>query len=650
MSNATDEAFAHEALMEHHDIKRRLKACGFLKLSTISIVTGHFTYNLLQDDCQSSMSGFWVNNKVNNIAELVIFLYLSSLFIRFSPRVSSHPLANMAYCIVKRCKKAFKRSKASSSPAPLVEAVESPTILPDPPAIPPMEFATDTKAPASSIYSSHPASPALSGMDVDITIPGFASIYTAMIGSPIFPSTDEIPEDINTSPRLETTSAMIEPPAIASLDGPLGSTESLLGPDAIDGLPFSPSSSSLGRESRFTEELEVPPSLRSKKSSIRSVIGKGKRMSVDLLKSLEPTILRQYPVTSVEEPPQVNRSSLKVPGAICSRHSQKDIPQWHNISGSSSLFRADTTLQSSTSFSRQTPDVGDEKMVSASKRPSFMVAQITDSRQSQIDASHWQKVSVSSSLLRVDTTLHKSTSFSRQSQVIGSEEIISVSKRSSFRSAKGTNSWQSKTVTTKLVSPFKDPSPETLSALCARKDATGQFAKAIKEAEAERSAFLLPENKDLARKPQVRPRSASYVPPIPTELTDNLANPSGPAPRPASESNLPKLSVSTYEPVEAWAKFPSHTRPARTGSASDADKVLTRDFAYNGNPVLFRELAYNSSPVLVNSKPKKMARARKVLRNYREFFSAPSLEYIRYGLRRRTSVDSGGEPEDPDLD
>jgi hypothetical protein len=303
--------------------------------------------------------------------------------------------------------------------------------------------------------------------------------------------------------------------------------------------------------------------------------------------------------------------------------------------------------------------------------------------------------------------------------------------------------------------PCNSPAEENVARLDKmrfRRDATGLFAQAIKAGEAERSAFLLPEHKDQARKPQVRARSASFcvpheatveftesfkvehqpmrsirsaseshfnqhetylgpnpavnrflgvpqqqgIPALGTESAQNSTHSSQtsegdhswtqgssthtdihqlPQPyTPQSETSRNPTTSSmdwTNDLIGAWSRYPSHTRPHRTRSAGAADCVDARDFAYDINPAhigddddgdeggrhggpikgLMRSISGGNRRKSRDSMDKKLfGKAGEIFRHYGGFFASPSLDYLRHGHGRRTSIAPGGEPEDPDLE
>lgn len=114
----------------------------------------------------------------------------------------------------------------------------------------------------------------------------------------------------------------------------------------------------------------------------------------------------------------------------------------------------------------------------------------------------------------------------------------------------------------------------------------------------------------------------------------------------------------------AWSRYPSHTREHRTGSASTADKVKTRDFAYDINPlnILEEEESSEDSPRgKLKRKGKKKARTglpksrsmmigKEYIKNYVRLIRSPSVEWLHSGKGHRSSISAGGSVEHPELE
>lgn len=114
------------------------------------------------------------------------------------------------------------------------------------------------------------------------------------------------------------------------------------------------------------------------------------------------------------------------------------------------------------------------------------------------------------------------------------------------------------------------------------------------------------------------------------------------------------------ETLGAWSRYPSHTRASRTGSAGAKDKVHAKDFGYVPNPLWIHEVV-SSDEIFPRSKsihkqkwsPKKIPvveKGREIFRNYSNFFRSPSLDYLRHGYGRRSSIDPGGAHPEPELE
>ncbi|KAE9983410.1 hypothetical protein BLS_004379 [Venturia inaequalis] len=114
----------------------------------------------------------------------------------------------------------------------------------------------------------------------------------------------------------------------------------------------------------------------------------------------------------------------------------------------------------------------------------------------------------------------------------------------------------------------------------------------------------------------------------------------------------------------AWSRYPSHTRDHRTGSAGAADKVKSRDFAYDINPlnILEEEESSEDSPRgKLKRKAKKKARTglpksrsmmigKEYIKNYVRLIRSPSVEWLHSGKGHRSSVSAGGSVEHPELE
>jgi hypothetical protein len=114
----------------------------------------------------------------------------------------------------------------------------------------------------------------------------------------------------------------------------------------------------------------------------------------------------------------------------------------------------------------------------------------------------------------------------------------------------------------------------------------------------------------------------------------------------------------------AWSRYPSHTREKRTGSASTADKVKTRDFAYDINPLNILE-EEDSSEDLPHGKHKRKSKKKKrtglpksksmmlgkeYIKNYVRLIRSPSVEWLTHGKGHRSSISAGGSVEHPELE
>jgi hypothetical protein len=120
---------------------------------------------------------------------------------------------------------------------------------------------------------------------------------------------------------------------------------------------------------------------------------------------------------------------------------------------------------------------------------------------------------------------------------------------------------------------------------------------------------------------------------------------------------------STEGAFGAWSRYPSHTRSIRTGSAGKSDNVWTGDFEFATNPSTmddangdraFHEADKVKGKARQRSHGKKkfavVQKGKEVVHNYRDFFTSPSLDYLRYGYGRRSSISPGGSHAEPDLE
>lgn len=113
-----------------------------------------------------------------------------------------------------------------------------------------------------------------------------------------------------------------------------------------------------------------------------------------------------------------------------------------------------------------------------------------------------------------------------------------------------------------------------------------------------------------------------------------------------------ETSDSAYS-LAAWSRYPSHTREQRTGSAGAVDNVIIRDFAMDVNPAELTDSGEDGKPAQT-SKKKRKARTtvfgKNFLRNYVRLFGSQSAEFRMHGHGHRTSVAAGGTLEYPELE
>lgn len=114
----------------------------------------------------------------------------------------------------------------------------------------------------------------------------------------------------------------------------------------------------------------------------------------------------------------------------------------------------------------------------------------------------------------------------------------------------------------------------------------------------------------------------------------------------------------------AWARYPSHTRAARTGPAGPADNVKTRDFAYYPNvTVIVESSSDEGTPADKEKKRNKTSRnrtgipksrsmmfAREIVKNYIKHIWAPNIEFLKHGHGHRSSISTGGKLKHPELE
>ncbi|KAH9817413.1 hypothetical protein Tdes44962_MAKER05537 [Teratosphaeria destructans] len=99
--------------------------------------------------------------------------------------------------------------------------------------------------------------------------------------------------------------------------------------------------------------------------------------------------------------------------------------------------------------------------------------------------------------------------------------------------------------------------------------------------------------------------------------------------------------------LQSWARYPSHTRPERCGSAGPPDKILTRDFAASTSTTTHAPTTALQNP---EGKPKHLKARRSttfsgLTRYYSNIFSSTST-----AKNRRSSIAAGGWLQNPDLE
>jgi hypothetical protein len=248
--------------------------------------------------------------------------------------------------------------------------------------------------------------------------------------------------------------------------------------------------------------------------------------------------------------------------------------------------------------------------------------------------------------------------------------------------------------------------------------ASPMWERALKTHQDERAAMFLPKNKELATQSSpIRQRSGSNSKPrsswegdAPTpqkfssakRLSAPLLDPPTPFPVAASferpplfsrrsafvsniaESVSPSDEVQMHfnrqsddaETVGAWGRYPSHSRPERTFSASHIDRVDSRDFALEAainfamgktNGEEEEEIGptqrASTPPLLPGEKKRKkrvgntrmaksnsMTFGKNFLKSYTKIFRSQSIEFQKHGHGHRSSVSTGGRLKYPDLE
>ena len=164
------------------------------------------------------------------------------------------------------------------------------------------------------------------------------------------------------------------------------------------------------------------------------------------------------------------------------------------------------------------------------------------------------------------------------------------------------------------------------------------------------------------------------APPLPTYVTQEQR-------RAISHTALPETQDLETHSIDhsAWCRYPSHTRPQRSGSAGPDDNVFPRDFVtptsehiraeqnaftwrgINSDTKRFKKrFSFGSRSGPSGSSYKRiksrlprsqsMTFGRKIIKHYASFFKPQSYEFFHYGHGHRGSVSTGGALENPELE
>jgi hypothetical protein len=430
-------------------------------------------------------------------------------------------------------------------------------------------------------------------------------------------------------------------------------------------IPTNPSTSSLGKESRFREELDISAPSSSRRNSMLNFIGLGSkahtsgehlRMSdgssddrfdqkgntnvkVELNKRTKtfisirkPTTMRRPDVTPHEPP-----VSLQVPVVIQTTdendHQQSEVIVTGTSEASQTARRAALKIADRTrQLSSRTDAIGMmAKAIKATEaeRSAFLLPE------------HKDQALQPSVRLRSSSVYRIRRSVSAQESVLPEPSMANVTRSRSET----------------LLSPaFNIPS----------------FGESYTEGPSRQrllSVAVDPADKDHLQVP--RTSISVHVNPSP-ELTRGASIESKrnrPIASPVSSQLSRHSKVGKFEytatPLGAWSRYPSHTRGVRSGSAGTADHIITKDFALitpalitdstgsmdeAGPSTLSRTSSFKRKVRLGSPSGTKMGKAREIFKHYGRFFQTNSLEYLRYGHGHRTSVSTGGQLENPDLE
>ncbi|TKA78410.1 hypothetical protein B0A49_01374 [Cryomyces minteri] len=121
---------------------------------------------------------------------------------------------------------------------------------------------------------------------------------------------------------------------------------------------------------------------------------------------------------------------------------------------------------------------------------------------------------------------------------------------------------------------------------------------------------------------------------------------------------LVKERQSSISSLQAWSRYPSHTREQRTGSAGAGDDVTTRDFALLFPDDLQGGSSSDSTPVNTQKRksksglklPRSTTFGRNIFKYYAGLFKSQSQDFRRHGMGHRSSIATGGVLEYPELE
>lgn len=211
-----------------------------------------------------------------------------------------------------------------------------------------------------------------------------------------------------------------------------------------------------------------------------------------------------------------------------------------------------------------------------------------------------------------------------------------------------------------------------------RHDASPMWEKALKAYQEERSIMCLSPGKALAaRGSPFRERTSSVnrlralstpsdvdpleMPePSPGESPTQWESPNPFAPSSVDLKAQPHSKNNSASSVEAWSRYPTHTRELRTGSAGHEDNVKTRDFAFevNSAQIIDHKIDQMRTPTSKKkrvtpsgiSKSSSMTFGKNFFKDYAKLFRSQSAEFRRHGHGHRSSIAVGRLLDYPELE